>query len=317
MACGCSSRISGYNRILGWNSIPAANAAPADFAIGQPDLTSSLPNNALLDRSERHYGQADAGALHDVEWHRHERQPDLSRLLQRDVNFPRFALSTGNRLFISDGGNDRVLVFNQIPTQSGASADVVIGQIGGSVNQASDAADSLRTPMSLAWDGTEPVRQRRLQPARDGLFARARPASLIKAFGMPRASISSATGTITIRGTIQAKDVVTLTISGTTYSYTVLAADTLESVVQALVNAINSSNSNAGDPNVLATADLGTDNVVLTAKTREAPETTSPIPRPCRARPRSRRLPMARISPVARTRPASRLARLSPSPARI
>ena len=30
----------------------------------------------------------------------------------------------------------------------------MIGQIGGSVNQASDAADSLRTPMSLAWDGT-------------------------------------------------------------------------------------------------------------------------------------------------------------------
>ena len=40
------------------------------------------------------------------------------------------------------------------PRQSGAAADLVIGQIGGSVNQASDAADSLRTPMSLAWDGT-------------------------------------------------------------------------------------------------------------------------------------------------------------------
>ena len=56
-------------------------------------------------------------------------------------------------MFIADGGNDRVLVFNTIPTQSGASADFVIGQIGGTVNQASDAADSLRTPMSLAWDG--------------------------------------------------------------------------------------------------------------------------------------------------------------------
>ena len=70
------------------------------------------------------------------------------------LNFPRFALAAGSRLFIADGGNDRVLVFNTIPTQNGASADLVIGQIGGSVNQASDAADSLRTPMSLAWDGT-------------------------------------------------------------------------------------------------------------------------------------------------------------------
>src|SRR5262249_6163959 len=70
------------------------------------------------------------------------------------LSFPRFALAANNRLFIADGGNDRVLVFNTIPTQSGASADYVIDQIRGSVNQASDAADSLRTPMSLAWDGT-------------------------------------------------------------------------------------------------------------------------------------------------------------------
>jgi hypothetical protein len=36
----------GYNRVLIWNSIPTANAQPADVVIGQPNLTSSLPNNA-------------------------------------------------------------------------------------------------------------------------------------------------------------------------------------------------------------------------------------------------------------------------------
>ena len=37
-------------------------------------------------------------------------------------------LSDGTRLFIADGGNDRVLVFNHIPTQNGAEADIVLGQ---------------------------------------------------------------------------------------------------------------------------------------------------------------------------------------------
>ena len=143
---------------------------------------------------------------------------------------------------------------------------MVIGQIGGSVNQASDAADSLRTPMSLAWDGTNlyvsDAYNRRVTVYSLG-------ATSIPYQGVRNAASINivATGTITIGGTIQAKDVVTLTISGTTYSYTVLSTDTLASVVQALVNAINNSNSNAGDANVLATADLGTDNVVLTAKT--------------------------------------------------
>ena len=68
------------------------------------------------------------------------------------LSFPRFALSDGQRLFVADGGNDRVLVFNQIPSQNGQAGDFIIGQIGGEINQASDAADSLRSPMSLAWD---------------------------------------------------------------------------------------------------------------------------------------------------------------------
>src|ERR1700676_2578792 len=68
--------------------------------------------------------------------------------------FPRYALSDGTRLYVADGGNDRVLVYNHIPTSNGAAPDVVIAQRGGEINQASDSTDSLRTPLSLAWDGT-------------------------------------------------------------------------------------------------------------------------------------------------------------------
>src|SRR4029077_18665136 len=36
----------GQNRVLIWNSIPTQNQQAADLALGQPDMTSSIPNNS-------------------------------------------------------------------------------------------------------------------------------------------------------------------------------------------------------------------------------------------------------------------------------
>ncbi len=69
------------------------------------------------------------------------------------LNFPRFALSDGTRLFISDSGNDRILVYNQIPLENGATADVVIGQPDFIALTDSDGAGNLRAPGALAHDG--------------------------------------------------------------------------------------------------------------------------------------------------------------------
>lgn len=69
------------------------------------------------------------------------------------LNFPRFALSDGTRLFISDSGNDRILVFNEIPLENGATADVVIGQPDFIALTDSDGAGNLRAPGALAHDG--------------------------------------------------------------------------------------------------------------------------------------------------------------------
>ena len=66
----------GFNRVLVWNSIPTSNTAPADFALGQPDLASAVPNNAYTVDSER---RANAGSVHRIERHRHQRQSDVSR----------------------------------------------------------------------------------------------------------------------------------------------------------------------------------------------------------------------------------------------
>jgi uncharacterized protein (TIGR03437 family) len=186
------------------------------------------------------------------------------------LNFPRFALAGGGKLFIADGGNDRVLVYNQIPTQNAPSADIIIGQLGGTVNQASDAADSLRTPMALAWDGTNLY-------VTDAYNRRITVYS-IQPVQLPYQAVRNAanldiiaTGTVTVGGTIHAGDVVTISIGNnntanpTQYSYTVKSTDTLNDVVEGLVNAINASNNGQGDPNVLVTADLTNNQVVLTA----------------------------------------------------
>ncbi len=69
------------------------------------------------------------------------------------------------KLYISDTGNNRVLVFNVIPTANNISADVAVGQpdkISNSANQGGiAAANTLQAPAGLYSDGTKLVRRRR------------------------------------------------------------------------------------------------------------------------------------------------------------
>jgi uncharacterized protein (TIGR03437 family) len=75
-----------------------------------------------------------------------------------------------------------------------------------------------------------------------------------------------AIGAVTFGGTINEKDVVTVTIGGTDYKYTVVKGDTFDNVVNTLVNSINTANSGAGDPNVIAEPDTVTQSIVMTAR---------------------------------------------------
>src|ERR1022692_4962169 len=260
----------GYNRVLIWNTIPTTNGAPADVEIGQPDMVSSISNNAYT-------GTAATSSTDTTE----KEVPVLCTVsngtdlygnptypagCNSTLNFPRFTLAGGGHLFVADGGNDRVLVFDKIPAANAASADYILGQIGGDVNQASDATDSLRTPLSLAWDGTNlyvsDAYNRRITVYSIGTNN--------VAYQAVRNAASfdiTARGNVTIGGTILAGDVATITINGTNYTYTVKTADTLVGIVQSFVTLINSSNNGAGDPNVITTADTTNLNVLFTAKT--------------------------------------------------
>jgi hypothetical protein len=138
----------GLSRVLIWNSIPSSNGQSADVVVGQSDMTKAFSN--------------DVETLCESNGVNADDEPTYPGLCNRTLSLPRFALSDGTRLYISDSGNDRVLVYNTIPTGNAAAADVVLGQQGFDINQASDSAepgrvaatDSFRTPGALAWDGT-------------------------------------------------------------------------------------------------------------------------------------------------------------------
>src|SRR5580704_1872139 len=142
----------GFNRVLIWNEIPTKNQQPADVEVGQINFTTSFANdNSDLCPS---VGTDSSG------------NPIYPATCVNTMSFPRFALSDGTRLYIADAGNDRVLVFNTIPTQNAARADVILGEPDEfsdlvtsnsstfSPNLEQSASNSLPTPTSLAWDGT-------------------------------------------------------------------------------------------------------------------------------------------------------------------
>src|SRR5215471_6851263 len=270
----------GYNRVVIWNTIPTANGQAADVAVGQPDLVSSVSNNAYSTKPNDTTNKQTPVLCTVSNGTDTNNNPTYPTQCNATLSFPRFALVGGNRLFVADGGNDRVLVFNTIPTQSGASADYVIGQIKGDVNQASDAADSLRTPMSMAWDGTNlyvsDAYNRRITVYTIGEV-------VVPYTGVRNAASLDIVshGNLTVTGTIQAGDKIALNVGGTTttdssgtstttggadYTYSVVAADTINSVITNLTNLVNAANNGAGDSNVYATPNLTTGQVLLTSR---------------------------------------------------
>jgi hypothetical protein len=76
------------HRVLIWNAVPSTSGVPADIVLGQADFVSSVPGS------------------------------DAARM-----NAPSSVAVLNGKLVVSDTGNSRLLVFNQIPATSGVAAD--------------------------------------------------------------------------------------------------------------------------------------------------------------------------------------------------
>src|SRR3989339_2114266 len=114
------------NRVLIYNEIPTSNNASADVVIGQPNMTSNTANN----------GGLGANTLYR----------------------PLGVYSDNTKLYIADTSNNRVLVYNEIPTSNNASADVVIGQPNMTSNTANNGglgANTLYRPLGVYSDNTK------------------------------------------------------------------------------------------------------------------------------------------------------------------
>jgi plastocyanin len=258
----------GQNRVLIWNTVPTSNGAPADIALGQPDLVSSAENNsftitdATVDSSNNPKGVK--SVLCQSTSTDSDNTPVFPTRCGATLSFPRFVISDGKRLYVADGGNDRVLIFNSIPKASGASPDIILGQpdeFSDHTGENPDGSNAFQTPTSLAWDGTNLY-------VSDGFNRRVvvySPAiQNVPLDGVRNAASQQiyALGTVTISGSATAKDTVTITINGGGYTYAVKANDTLETIVQGLAKNINA----APDANVSATTNLSALAVVLTAR---------------------------------------------------
>ena len=251
----------GHNRVLIWNSIPTRNQQPADVVIGQKDFQSATPN--------------DATNLCDSNGTDKDGNKTYPARCGKTLDFPRFALSDGKRLFVADGGNDRVLIFNSIPTQNSPKADVVLGQpdeFQSVVTSITDlfhpllrqsAADITPTPTSLASDGTnlyvtDPSNRRVL------VFTPGENLLPINAVRNAASREIFAFGGIGVAGDINADDQITVTIDVKSYVYKILKDDTIDKILVALAKVINAGN---GDPLVIAQAQPSLSLVKLQART--------------------------------------------------
>ena len=108
----------GNNRVLIWKSLPTTTNAAAQVVLGQPDFTSFAADVA----SDR-------------------------------LQEPRAVAAANGRVFVVDGGNHRVLIWNSSPGSNGKAADVVVGQPNMNTRTPGLSQTALFGPNSVWTDG--------------------------------------------------------------------------------------------------------------------------------------------------------------------
>lgn len=117
------------NRVLIFNPLPSSNGPPASLVVGQTGFTSGAANLATS-------------------------RPGAATMFR-----PSGVRTDNGRLYAADRSNNRVLIYNTAPGSSGASADVVVGQLNKSTGSANlggafASTNTLSAPSSVFGDGT-------------------------------------------------------------------------------------------------------------------------------------------------------------------
>jgi uncharacterized protein (TIGR03437 family) len=262
----------GHNRVLIWNTIPTANNTNADVVLGQPDFVSDTDDNSTV-----------LCASNGTDTNNNPTYPPLCSVT---YSFPRFALSDGTRLYVADSGNDRILVYNTIPTApptvTTGIPDAILGEPDGLTDSPSAATDSVQSPGALAWDGTNLW----VADTYNLRVVAYTPTDFSVNGQLPETAVRNAaslqiygSGSLTLGGTPTKGDTVTLTVDSVNYVYTVTSTDTLPTIATGIANLVDGLVSGtAQDPNIIALADNSnvTDPVIIfTARVAGTPGTAT------------------------------------------
>ncbi|WP_158527025.1 T9SS type A sorting domain-containing protein [Flavobacterium aciduliphilum] len=149
------------HRVLIWNSIPTTNATAADIVIGQPDFVSNSPGNGasnlnkpwgLWVTNDGKFLVADNtnhrvliwntiptvnAAPADVVIGQLGFNSSTAGLGAASLYFPAgVTVSPDGKLAVGETGNNRILLFNSVPTTNATAANVVLGQASFTTNTA-------------------------------------------------------------------------------------------------------------------------------------------------------------------------------------
>lgn len=151
---------TGHHRLLGWRNLPTTDSQAADWVIGQPDFyhegqnakgtpgraTVSVPTGICV--CDSGLAVADAWNHRILIWHKlpedsnvpadlvlgqanfTDNEPNRGKQLAdaNTMHWPYGVFYHQGQLFVADTGNRRLLIWQQLPTENGQSADIVLGQ---------------------------------------------------------------------------------------------------------------------------------------------------------------------------------------------
>ncbi len=177
------------HRVLIYNSIPSANNASADLEVGQPSMNTGNINYGGLSASSLYAPQsvyyngtklfiADTAnnrvlifnvlpavnhAAANViigQYYPTYNTVNYGGLSGKSLYTPTAVTGDGTHLFIADSNNNRVLIFNSIPTVDWTAADFVVGQTSMTANAANQGysnptARTLYSPVGLYANATK------------------------------------------------------------------------------------------------------------------------------------------------------------------
>ncbi|WP_299586646.1 Ig-like domain-containing protein [uncultured Microbulbifer sp.] len=143
---------TGNNRVLGYNEIPKVNGAPANFVLGQEDLYSAVSNNdstltkgygkptrVSISKNKLLVTQAfiRRSFLYDEVPEDGEASPHLALGLRdgdgdtcnsSEFSFLESSIVVNGKIIAADTGNSRILIWDELPNEHEAPANLVLGQ---------------------------------------------------------------------------------------------------------------------------------------------------------------------------------------------